>query len=278
MIQIIDRQPPPEDHLIREQLLAQPDWNPKGLIKQPTKAEMLGISCGTIGIPSTSGAPPFSPLAVTSAALVMWLPADFGSFIFNGSDVSDWLDKGPGGNDASQTTASLQPPAGTLVGRDCIEPATEYLNLVDMSATGLNLSGCEVFLNQQHPADPTTADNGTMKIGSGGIQLFTDFPADVILESCGSTTRHNTGTPITDISVAHLYNIISISGEFTTQLNGVQQFTTATNTPGFDPFPRVGHGFFTLAKLLGDFVVFDAKLSTADHDDMTVFMKSRIGL
>lgn len=76
--------------------------------------------------------------------------------------------------------------------------------------------------------------------GSSGLSEFYAFQADgIIYDGFGSTTRHTTANP-PSLTAWHVYEQRSGPGHWSNYFNGVQLFTTATNTVGWSTGPKVG--------------------------------------
>jgi phage-related protein len=94
----------------------------------------------------------------------------------------------------------------------------------------------EVFVVFRNNADPasTSAKSGLMQLGDDNAQAshypFTD---GTIYSDFGSTARKTAGNPSASTTTITLLNISSKAGEWTMRINGVELFTTATNTVAF---------------------------------------------
>lgn len=131
------------------------------------------------------------------------------------------------------------------------------------------LTAAEMFVVWQTGSDGT--NNGPWRWGSdagGSRASHYTFTDGNIYDDFGSTVRKATGNPTPDVTLDHIYNVITASGEWTSNINDSEHHTTETNTVGWDTTPFLGENdvsnFFE--NDIAEFIIFDAKLSGADHD------------
>ena len=72
------------------------------------------------------------------------------------------------------------------------------------------------------------------------------------------------------LATEHIYNVITASGEWTSNINDTQHFTTATNTVAFTATAGYGRSRTTayLDGVSAELIIFDAKLSSGDRDSV----------
>lgn len=138
-------------------------------------------------------------------------------------------------------------PSATFDGVDDVYP------LGDLSA----LTQGEIFVVLKLANDPPSADTktGFMKTTGNGIATthyrWTD---GVVYDSFGTSVRKTVGSITPNLALPHVYNSRSQAGEWTLEINGVQEFTTATNTvnfgnASFTSFGRDGATYFLDGKV-----------------------------
>lgn len=100
----------------------------------------------------------------------------------------------------------------------------------------------EIFLVVKLAADPpaTSAKSGLLEMGNDLNVSHYPFTDGTIYSDWGSSARKNCGNPTPSLASVALINIISKSGEWTINLNGVQLYTTASNTVAWSATPAIG--------------------------------------
>jgi hypothetical protein len=144
----------------------------------------------------------------------------------------------------------------------------------------------EVFvvtkINNNPPA--SAVQSGLDKTGStANIPLYPQT-SGVVADSFGTDTRKNSaGNPEPDslLTNFHIYNRISASGEWTSNLNGTQLFTTATNTVAWNTAPRIG-GDTTAGSYLDGimcaWILYSRKLSTAERSNVKNYLATKYAI
>jgi hypothetical protein len=102
-----------------------------------------------------------------------------------------------------------------------------------------------------------------------------------IYDGFGSTVRKTVGNVAPSMANWHLWNVTTAPGEYTARVNGLQVFTTATNTVAFHTACRLGRGVGSNSD--GGMTciwLFDNKLSTDDRRRMNLWLNfnQRLGL
>jgi len=87
------------------------------------------------------------------------------------------------------------------------------------------------------------------------------------------------------INQPHLYNVVSRSGEWTSRINGIVQFTTTNNTVGFYPWPVLGNGGvisgYGSTYFEGDIaevIIYNRAISQSERDAVNAYLSSKYGL
>lgn len=137
-------------------------------------------------------------------------------------------------------------------------------------------------LNTDPPGGVTT--EGFISF-NGAAVMGPRYPrsTDGVVTLAAFTTVTKTAVdPATSLATPHLTEIISTGSEYTWRLNGTQQFTTGTNTVGWERYTYIGVSDETAAKKLDGFFVelfiFNAKLSTNYRTIFEYCVQTRYGV
>jgi hypothetical protein len=161
-----------------------------------------------------------------------------------------------------------------------------FLQIPTMSG----LTASHVFFVIKALNDPS--QNGQ---GQGGFSDNTDggtnqgahypYTDSNVYESWGTSDRKSVGNPATTLAQWNVYEVISTSSEFTVLLNGVQIFTTGTNTVAFnagDPFIGTflssDGSWYSWSGDIAGVYQFSAKKTGADRTSMCTYINTRFGL
>ena len=118
--------------------------------------------------------------------------------------------------------------------------------------------------------------------GAGTGASITTFPCtdSNIYDSFGTSARKATGDPSPSLTSFVLYNVTSVSGEWTSNINGAQHFTTGTNTVGFRTNTAIGVGAESgltniqnsLDGDIAELILYPAKLSSGDRTALEAYI------
>lgn len=213
---------------------------------------------------------------VTSAGIVFWLEAgddcenSSGVPATDGQTIQYWRDKSTNGNDWSQATAGNRPTFDADAGASWNNgPAVAFSNASSQYLTGPNLSALTASEFFFLLVIPSTANVGWCNFNTYSTNNHYTL-GGIIYDGIGSSARKTVGTPATTLTNPHIYNVINTSSEWTANIDGSQEFTTATNTVSFGSGPpRLGASYdTTLWDWTGSMVavlLYDGKLSTDDR-------------
>jgi hypothetical protein len=222
----------------------------------------------------------FSPNAL---APVSWLRFDdYG--LADDAAISTATDLSGNGNDWDQGTSGHRAVYKTNVvnGRGVarFDGSDDHLEGPDLSS----LTAAEVFIVIKIDNDPPAAQaqTGLWDFSEAG-DPNTHFPFNAdsqIYDSFGTTVRKTVGDPTPSLASWRLYNVVSVSGEWTARLDGTQLFTTGTNTVTFIAAPQLGVSRTgeALDGDLAEFVLFDRELSSAERASIHAYFAERYGL
>lgn len=189
----------------------------------------VGIGCGLSG-----GGSPWTPKRLGSS-LALWLRADKG-VSFNGSNVAAWLDQSGNGRDFSQGTASRQPTwsATALGGQPAVvfDGANDIFSAATLSAL---TTSADTFIVMKCANDPATAGFGACwQIASPfGTEDYVPFYVGrQVYSGIFSTARKATVVVGSAgyFAAPRVFSVYSKNAEWKMLTDGVERFTTATNT------------------------------------------------
>lgn len=211
----------------------------------------------------------------TVSGLKLWAAARLITGLSDSDPVTTWSDQSGQGNDLSQSTTGNKPLYKTNIvnGRPAIlfDGVDDYFTLANVLS---GASAGEVFIVIKAAADPavSSAKSGIWNMdGEGTNACHYPFTDGNIYDAWGSTARKSTGNPTPSLASWRIYNISSAAGAWTSRIDGVQHYTTATNTfSSFSGSPYLGRS----ASLFGDvyfnghiaeILIFNEVLSAGDR-------------
>ena len=223
----------------------------------------------------------FSPEQVSG--LELWLKADGITGLANADPIATWPDSSGNSRDATQATSGMRPTYRTNVvnGKPIVrfDGSDDYFALPNF-LTGFTAG--EIFCVLKIDADPPATGGATgIGIWGSGIQSHLPWTDGIIYDSFGSTARKTTVDPTPALTSWRLYNVTSKSGEWTSRLDGVQLYTTATNTVGWSSAPILGYSQAALYYLDGDLaelLLFSRELTSGERANVQSYVASKYGL
>lgn len=236
-------------------------------------------------------------------APALWLSADRGCFTThdgstrcqaNDAAVGRWEDFSGNGRHYTQASAGNRPTfqLNVVRGRPAVrfDGANDFLSGVDLSS----LTAAEMFIVLKSANDPPggPAQGGFWTFGSqdgagsGASRSTHPYSDGNIYDSFGTTSRKSTGNPTPSLAAWHLYNVISVAGEWTSNINGTQHYTTGSNTVGFRTNTAIGvSGESGLANLgsffdgdVAEIALYPAKLSAGQRTIINNYVALRYGI
>jgi hypothetical protein len=207
---------------------------------------MSVATCGAgLAVDATAA---FDPLSL--GPYVLLDPDTFG--LSDLATVGTATDSSGTGRDFTQSNGANKPIYHTsdLNGHATVEHdgGDKYVVGPDMSAITTGAYGIIVVKLDADPPASNIDGLWSFCTGSGGGFAQTHFPFQgdgVIYDGFGSTMRKATVDPASSLASWRIYAVRSKAGEWTSWLDGVQLYTTATNSPEFPASPQIGRGFVT---------------------------------
>lgn len=221
----------------------------------------------------------FDPTYISS--LKLWVAARLFADKTDGDAIATWTDKSGQGNDLTQSSGSLKPlfKQGAVGGRPALlfDGVDDFLTVPNFLSA---FTAGEVFLVFKRTIEtpPSSAKSGLWEFGTSSNATNFPFTNGIIYDDWGTNTRKTTVDPSPALASPNIYNVISASGEWTSNLNGTQIYTTASNTVGFTTTPSIGRSQVTGLDIfydgyIAELLIFNAKLGTTDRD----YVKNQLG-
>jgi len=228
------------------------------------------------------GSPTFLPSQISG--LRLWLKAD--ALVLNDGDaVGTWVDQSGNANDATQATAANKPTykAGIVNGKPVVrfDGSNDYLALPNFVSTFI---AGEIFIVVKIDNDPPTLDSqtGLWTFGSDIQNTHYPYTDGIIYDQFGTATRKATSDPAIALTSFRIYNVASQSGEWTSRINGVQHYTTATNTASFTTAPILGAGVggsnYFLDGDVAEVILYSSVLSSGNRGLVEGYLNSKYAL
>ena len=200
-----------------------------------------------------------------------------------------WRDLSGNTNHAFQLDTNFQPQfvGGVLNGHTVARfDGTNDLFTLSTFKTNLVLFGAEIFYLHKSSRD-TQQTNGFSSFGnagSGGDNVRYPDSGGNILDNFGSQTRNVTYSPIQDLRQFHLYDVVSIPGEWSSRVNGLLYFTRASGSPNVVSFkaqPVIGAatasatGVNCFAGDIAEILMYDHKLTDGEREVVTIYLNGK---
>jgi len=239
----------------------------------------------------------FSPLDIPS--LKLWLDGTRGTYVdagttlaTDGQTIQQWNDQSGQGNHATQAGAGAR-PTYRLTGGSNSKPALEFITANSNSLvlpdfmTGFTNGEMHIVIKLRTDPPASTATAGIWTLGGDAASAdFFPWTDGVIYDGFMTDTRKTTVDPTPALTSWHLYNNISAGAvpgpaEWTSNLDGTQIFTTATNVVATTASPRLGGTFvsgFYLDGYISEVFIFNAKLSAGQRTSLKAYIATKYAL
>lgn len=211
-------------------------------------------------------------------ASTMWLRSRPGDYVLDASSkVATATDKSGTGNSMVSTGVNAGPPvdATGMNGQPAFRwtASSQYLAKAGFSGP----SAGEMFIVKKNNIGAT--GYGLWYMGSSNVSDLHPYTADgVIYDDGGSTVRKATAAPAVSLNYPHIYNFSSTAGAWTNYVNGVQVFTTATNTVGWASQIEIGRTNTPLAGFDGwvsEVIMFSRVLTAPERAAVNAYLTSQ---
>lgn len=199
-----------------------------------------------------TGRLPTSVLSIPSPIRFYDMSRQSGSDGVGTATLHDYGTDGLDGSASSQPIYKAAIQNGNAVARFDGSPDLRQFAIPDLSALTAGHVFIALKINVDPPTDSASAGLWTMGVTSTSYFPYTD---GVIYDDFGTDTRKTVGNPTPSLAAWHIYEVLSGPGLWTARLDGVDLFTTSSNTVAFPSSPILGRS------LNGDFgawMLFDA--------------------
>jgi len=161
----------------------------------------------------------------------MWWEGDYEDASYDDNDaVAQWTDLSGAGNHGTQSDAGNKPTfkAAIINGHDVLRfnGTSAYLEVPDLSS----LTSAHIFVVMKLDNDPTldVVQSGLWHFQTAGDDSNMPYTDGNYYDAFASNARKSTGDPAFDFDSGFgIYSVKSVSGEWTSWVNGQQPVTLA---------------------------------------------------
>ncbi|MDR2429404.1 MAG: fibronectin type III domain-containing protein, partial [Puniceicoccales bacterium] len=240
----------------------------------------FGDSAYATAVPLAAGSTAAFPPVPARENLRLWLRADQGVFTDGtpGNAVERWQDQSGKGNHAVQFAAANRPAlaADAISGKALVrftaaqKQSLSFLNVMQGAAAA------EVIIRVKTSAATYSVDNGLWKWSASGAA----YPGRTAALADGTASNANQlqGAPILGLNQWRTYGISATAGQWTSRLDGLEQYSVAANTVAFISTPLLGtNGSTYFDGDIEEILIYDRTLDTAEREQLTRYLDARGG-
>jgi hypothetical protein len=214
---------------------------------------------------------PFQPTDISGCKL--WLAADALGLSDN-DPVGSWPDASGQGNDGSVQAGAFRPLFKTNQVNSKPIVRFDFTNTYTMTFTNWmsGLSAATIFAVVKQ-----TASSGVLfqNWDNDGDTEFYPFGDGNIYIGTGSTSRKSCGAPITPVTAFHIFGVITQAGGWELRLNDGVQFSTGSNTVGWNTSPEIGYN--AAPSDVAEVIVYDSALGSTDRASVIAYLNVKYG-
>lgn len=213
--------------------------------------------------------------------------------VADGANISGWTDSSSAGNDATSFSlagSSFYPKYRTagINGHPSVEifDANGYLRIPQFlgSATAVEVLAVLQSVTNAPNGSNGSAGSGLWKFNNEAVQFGTlhPFSDGTVYETFCSTTRHSLGN-IGSLTTAHVWDVVSATGDFRAWKNGSAVFTTTSNTLDVSTTSiwigaQSGPGYTTTwLGHFGQVIVYPFALTTLERASVLAYLQAKWG-
>lgn len=227
-----------------------------------------------------------TPSLPYSTNLRLWLPVNNLVGYSDNDTVPTWTDFSGLGFDGTppvvasravyKTGVVNSQPVLRFAGAGTSHDYYQFGNVMASAAAG------EVFIVVKVDADPPpdVSQSGLWKFDPTEEVTHYPYTDGVIYDTFGTTARKTTGNPTASLAAWNIYNVSSAAGAWTSRINGVQHYTTATNTVGWSATPLIGYSNSDrgLDGDIAEVIVYNAVLGSTDRTTILDYLAAKYGI
>jgi alpha-tubulin suppressor-like RCC1 family protein len=227
---------------------------------------------------------PATGATLPMTGMKLWLRADFGVVKDASNLVSSLTDESGSGNTGT-SSGSSQPLFVSAVMNG--NPALHFngqSTVIGLPSFLWGATAAEAFVILRATSEQPGGNRGLWSIGSDYRNAYPQSDGQIV-DDFGSANYYWSGTTVARLNEQHLYNVVSTSTEWTSRLNGRVQFTTASNTVGFWPWPVIGsggavsgYGSTNFDGDIAEVIIYDHALTPAERDSVNSYLFSKYGM
>lgn len=237
----------------------------------------------TYNVSSSAG---FNPAALNP---IIYLDSTVGVTTVSGA-VSLWANQGSLGSSAnfSQSTALLRPAFNSSDSVFNNFPSIQFAAASNqvLATAGVPASYTAyddfIVLRCVTGTPPSIAASGRDHTGNDAQAVHYPYTNATIYDSDFTTARKNYTTFTASVlATTHLYNVVSVAGEWTASMNGTAVYTTATNTAGGFGGPYsigISGGGIAFDGKMAFRLVTNYKLSAGQRTQLKAYIATRYGI
>jgi alpha-tubulin suppressor-like RCC1 family protein len=227
---------------------------------------------------------PATGATLPMTGMKLWLRADFGVVKDASNLVSSLTDESGSGNTGTSSGSSQTLfVSGVMNGY----PALRFngqSTAISLPSFLSGATGAEAFIILRATSEQPGGNRGLWSIGSDYRNAYPQSDGQIV-DDFGSANYYWSGATIVRLNEQHLYNVVSTSTEWTSRLNGRVQFTTASNTVGFWPWPVIGsggavsgYGSTNFDGDIAEVIIYDHALSPSERDSVNSYSLLKYGM
>lgn len=209
--------------------------------------------------------------ALPTNGLALWLKADAGVALDYNGNVNQWQDQSGLVNNTTQGSGTFTPNA--VNGRPAVGN-TSFFYLPN-------------FMGSAQSGEMFVVLSGSGGVGSfGGVpNLYGNVGGTVYptSDNFGSTVSYNLGAPLVNTTGYHVYNVSAQSESWGAWIDGVNQFSSGTNTVAFSPSPTLGKSgsfgsYTSFSGGIAEVIVYSRTLGTTERDTVGYYLSKKYGI
>jgi len=202
------------------------------------------------------------------------------------SSVSIWNDSSGNDYHVTQSLEWLQPTYMTdeINGYPAIRFADKYFQVPDIFS---GVTEAEIFGVVKIDLDPPVAvgRTGLWQFGGTGERMHFPYTDSTIYDNFCTSPRKTVGNPTPSLTEWRLYNVKSATNNWSSSIDGVTLYSTATNTPVFTGLRHIGLSRNTLGDNLyylwgyiAEIIIYNRLVDATERSQINTYFSTKYGL